>query len=342
MLLRIPTPDMGSLLSEPSPLLAHLAGVFAPRVAALWRAPHAAFVTASAERRHLVCVALAQEPVRKVLLSKADADALLHRSFTGASAIALAKPPPGLRRALGRLGERAWSPEDYNKLVALLDTLASAKAIRHAGTITPSQVRALTLLPPTLLRGRTGGLKLAEHQAVLLKETYDVIRQTRGEDDAEQALVRWSKAASVKGLFETALDDLYPELPAPPFPGTARLRAITTKAGVREAALRYRNCLRNQMRYATSGESAFYEWTGDPGAVIDITRDPLYGWRLNEGKLARNAAIGPEQRREIAAELRAMGVAVGRTHWSLENDLSNAHMQSYRPETEEEMTDGAF
>ena len=45
--------------AAPSPLLTYLAGEFAPAIAALWPAPHAVFLTAPAERRHLVCLALA-------------------------------------------------------------------------------------------------------------------------------------------------------------------------------------------------------------------------------------------------------------------------------------------
>ena len=220
--------------------------------------------------------------------------------------------------------------------------LASAKTLRHARLITAAQVRALSQLPPELLTSRAAGLRLSEHHAALLKETLDFIRRTRGDESARHAAARWAGAANLKGLFDMAQDDLYPELPSPPFPGTGRLKPILTKAGVRETALRYRNCLRNQIRYASAGESAFYEWIGPPGAVIEIWKDPLYGWRLSEAKLARNAAVSPEQRSEIATELRSLGMSVGRTHWQLENDLGAAHQHTFQLLTEEERLEDVF
>jgi hypothetical protein len=97
------------LCGEPTPLLTHLAGEFAPRIAALWPAPHAAFVTAAAERRHLVCLAL----VFCVDDALSSPDDLLNKGLTEAIRLVAPHAPAGLRRALGRLGEVAWSADDY-------------------------------------------------------------------------------------------------------------------------------------------------------------------------------------------------------------------------------------
>jgi hypothetical protein len=314
-------------VGEPSPLLHHLAGEFAPRVAGFWRAPHAAFLTAPAERRHLVCLALA-------LTGDADLpcepNALLELSFGAAIAAAVPAAPDGLKRALARLGETAWTAEDYLRLIRVLALGVQAKSVRHAALIAPDQVRALIELPQPLLKARVGGFGLGTAQARLLSEAYAIVARNQGEVGAAEAVLRWSGAKSAKALFEAVQDDLSPELPAPPFVGTARLKPLTTKAAIREAAARFRNCLRTRIPHAARGEAAYYEWTEAPGAVVEIWRDHVYGWRLDEARLARNANVPKPVQEAISAELRGMGVHVGRTSWSLERALGWAHQPEFR------------
>ena len=120
--------------AEPTSLLAFVAGEFAPRVAALWPAPHGPFVTASPARRHLACLALAFGR------SQAAREALLLR-LPRAMALALGGPAPhGLARALTRIGEVAWSAADYRKLLQLLRNRHAAKAVWHADALDPDLV----------------------------------------------------------------------------------------------------------------------------------------------------------------------------------------------------------
>src|SRR5215469_596472 len=85
----------------PTPLLRHLAGEFAPRVAALWPEPHRPFTEARAERRHLVCLALAQ---RDGELDRDLARAALAWPFRRAVRALAPAAPDGLARALAHLG----------------------------------------------------------------------------------------------------------------------------------------------------------------------------------------------------------------------------------------------
>lgn len=310
----------------PSPLLQHLTGEFAPRVAGLWRAPHAVFLTATAERRHLVCIALAQAEGRPL---PAPADGLLMKPFNAAARLAMPKPPAGLRRALNRMGETGWSAGDYAALLRLLALEPTAKTLRHAERIEVENVRALALMPEPLLRARVGAFGLNAHQARALAEAYALVCARGGDAAARDATTRWAMARDAKGLFEMVKDDVWAEPPAPPFPGTDRLRPLTTKAAIRDAALRYRNCLRNQVRNALTGDAAYYEWVGEPGAVICLWKDWLYGWKLDEAKLAGNEPIPEPMREVIAAEVRAMGAHVGRAAWRLEDALEEAHEANF-------------
>ena len=314
-------------LGDPSPLLQHLAGEFAPRVAGLWPDPHAAFLTAPSERRHLICIALAETGESPLPV---DARQLLDLSLKRAIAVGVPDAPEGLRRVLSRLGETVWSAKAYAALLRVLAQGAAAKDIRHAGTVMPDQALALADLPGPLLRARIGGFGLTTAQAALLSEVYGLIASLQGETAAARAVERWAGIATAKALFEAAGDDLLPELPAPPFPGSDRLRPALTKADMRRLAVRYRNCLRTVIPDASEGRSAIYEWIGVPSAVVEITRDPVFGWRLEEARLANNRSVPPSVRQAITAELRSMGVHVGRSEWDVRNDLERAHLPRYR------------
>lgn len=320
-------------LGAPCPLLTHIAGEFAPAAAAFWPHPHAAFLGAAASRRHLFCVALSLAEPHAVL----DPQALLDLPLKMAIRLAAPAAPPGLARAMERLGERAWEAADYRRLVALLAGRQSCKLLRHREKISPDEVRALSGLPEALVEHGVGRLPLTAAAAGLITAAYAAIARRDGEATAEGLAPRWAAAQSVKTLVERIQQDLEPELPAPPFPGGERLRPLLTKDAVIDAAGRFKNCLRGQLRYAASGESAFYEWLEAPGAVLEITRDRLNGWSLEQARLASNKAVPEPTRTAIIAALRQMGVHVGRTLWQLDcalDDITDAQPGHVRSEDE--------
>lgn len=320
-------------VGDPTPLLRHLAGEFAERVAGLWPAPHAEFITAPAERRHLICLGFALSKGAGLRVSR---HGLLAQSAKALIAVLAPDAPDGLRRALERLGEACWSAADYERLIHVLAAGAGAKPVRHAEEISPELVRALAALPAPLLAARVGGFGLTVHQARLLAEAFGIVQGRLGQEAAAAAVLRWSGARTAEGLFELVQDDLLPPLPEPPFPSTERLRPLTTKAGIRNAAALYRNCLKTRIPAVAAGDSAIYEWMGTPQVVLEITRDPIYGWVLEEAKIAGNAAVPARARPSLIAELRAMGVHVGRTAWEVRNALECAASPGWTYETPEE------
>lgn len=307
-------------VGDATPLLQHLAGAFAARVAGLWPAPHTEFITAPAERRHLVCIAIARAGDGPVSITPAY---LLTVSLKEAVAYGVPDAPDGLRRALGRLGETAWSAEDYDRLLFVL--AQGAKDVRHAEVITAEQVRALAALPAPLIAARVGGFGLTVHQARLLAELHGLVQSRFGQEAAGAAAVRWAGARKARDLFDMAEDDLLPELPPPPFPGSERLRPLTTKAAIREAAARFHNCLRTRIASVARGDAAIYEWVGPHPVAVELSRDPIHGWSLTEARGVRNVEVREPLRSKILAELREMGVHVGRTSWDLRRQIESAH-----------------
>ncbi|ATQ42441.1 hypothetical protein [Caulobacter mirabilis] len=321
---------------EPSPLLIHLAGEFADRVAALWPAPHGPFLTAGAAQRHLIALGLTRGR------PGVDLRAVLTIPLKRALRLILQSPPRGLLRALGRLGERAWSRTDYDLLLALLARPETAKILAHAEAIEADAARALHGTPPPLVRAGLHRLPLLPDQAALATEAFTAISARDGEGVGERIARRWAGARTVESLMDRLREDILPELPPPPFPGTERLRPLTTKAAMREAGGRYNNCLRQRLHRAASGASAFYEWRGAPSAVIEIVRDQLFGWRLSEARLRDNEIMSVADRPALVADLRSLGVWIGRSHWGLHHASHDADEPTFRFEPVERAVAEAF
>jgi hypothetical protein len=322
-----------------SPLLTHLAGDFAPAIAALWPEPHAPFVMAAAPRRHLLCLALAQAEFGPIA-----ARAILERPLKQAVRQALGDPPLGLCRALGRLGEQAWSEAEYAGLLRVLTLRGSAKLLRHSQTIERGRVRTLARLPDALLEKGAALLLADEASAGLLAEAFEGLIRRDGAAAAEAMAARWSQAPTLAALADAVRLDLEPEPPPPPFAGTEQLRPLADKAAILDAAARYRNCLKDQICWASNGDSAFYEWLGEPSVVLEITRDRLHGWRLDQARLADNKPVPPEARGPLVQALRGMGVHVGRSVWDLSRALRRIGEAPAppRPQPEEDVVAALF
>lgn len=316
--------------AEPSPLLIHLAGEFADRIALTWPAPHTPFLTAGANQRHLIALGLSHGP------AEADLRGVLETPIKRALRAILPNAPQGLLRAIGRLGEALWTPRDYGLLLAVLHRPEPAKVLAHTVAITPELVAGLNRLPTPLVLAGLRHLGLTADQTALVAEAFTVVESREGPATARRIAERWAASRTLASLLERVGADLTPDLPPPPFPGGPRLRPLASKAAVNDAARRFDNCLRSQAYRAVDGTVAFYEWTGSPPAVIEILLDPIYGWRLEEAKLRNNETMSEADRPALVADLRAMGVHVGRTNWELQNALRAARNAEFRLASVEE------
>lgn len=325
--------------AEPSALLVHLAGEFAGEVARVWPAPHAPFVLADAGRRHLVCLALAVAAEMSVRPGPGFVRPALEGSFKRAVADLAPKAPDGLVRALGRLGEAAWTAADYRLLLALLATPAAGKVLRHAEAITAQDVRSLGALPVALTEEGGILLRLTEHQSRLASVCHAGLLYREGPERAHAVAQRWAAARSVKSLFELIGKDISVDTSEPFHPGTPRLRPLSTRKALDDASRRYRNCLDGR---ELGPHAHYYEWAGPPGVIVQIDSDPLWGWVLSEGRLTGNAPVPAEVREAIAADLRSMGVHVGYGRWNLHWAVQNAADRGFTFEDEARQIASAF
>ncbi len=317
-----------------SPLLRLIAPAYADVLAALWPAPHTPFVTAPTARRHLICLLLATETdARPQGRAPFDVDLLLEAPLRRAVRLVLDPAPEGLGRALERLGEIAWTPEDYRALLILLADPKPAKTLRHAERIDPLQVRTLSALPRPLRDAGGVAVRVTAAQAKLLAEAHALLSRRLPGSVLAERIAAWTRAPSAKALFNLVADDFRRELPKPPHPGTERLRPLETVAAIRDAARRYRNCLANYVDAAVDRRCAIYEWLPAPGAVIELTPDSYFGWRLDQARLENNKSVDDATRTSIVEELRAMGIHVGRSAWQIRRALECAGSPTFELES---------
>lgn len=316
-----PVPNRG----HPTSLLKLVAGDFAERIAAVWPEPHAPFLTAPAPRRHLACAGFAVGADVAAL-----AAAILGGRLRHVIPAVVPGAPAGFERILGRLGEVAFDAETYRLLLRLLARPAPAKVLRHAERVDESLVRRLAGLPEPMEHAVRLARDLTPEGVAVLREAYEALRFRDGVAAAEAAAAAWAHARSAKALFDAVRDDLTPEPCPPPHPGTARLRPLATKAAIKDAARRYRNCLADRTAHAAAGWSAFYEWDGPPGVVVEVSRDHVFGWRLDEARIADNRPVPEGVRDDLAAELALIGMHVGRSGWQLDRLLREDVGRGYR------------
>lgn len=308
-----------SRAQEASPLLRRLAGEFADRIAAVWAPPHGPFLIAPAPRRHLVCLLLSRGEVSGDRLELA-----LNATGKRDLKALIAAPPPGLFRALERMGEDAWTAAEYQQLLAVLGDPARAKVLHHAQALTAAAVQGVADLPAPVVRAGAGQLGLNPEQSAMLSEAWRAITVSQGSEAADRAAARWGRANSARQLFDWAVEDVVTDIPPVQIDLAPGLKLLATKADFRDAAARFRNCLKSQIAWAATGGAVYLEWTGQPPAVLQISRDAAYGWRLNEAKGVDNAIIPLESRFALLEALETSGVHVGSNHWCLTNRLEAA------------------
>ncbi len=325
---------------EASTLLAFIAGDFAAEIASLWPAPHTPFLLAPAARRHLVFLTLAlQRSADGWTAGAAFARQALEAPLKSAIRALTPGSPPGLARALGRIGETAWSAEDYGLLLQRLADERTAKVLRHAALISAREVRVLSSLPAVLIAAGGTILRLSEDQGRLLAECFSGIDKRDGPAAAAEIAARWARAPHAACLFKQVATDIMPPAAQPPHPGTDRLRPLATREALTEAGRRYRNCLDGR---ALDGWQHYYEWLGPPGAVVCISRDHLFGWRLDEALAEGNTPIETEHRPAIEADLIAIGVHVGHSAWTLQSLAREAAQASFTLPAQEQAVAEAF
>jgi hypothetical protein len=304
----------------PTPLLAHLAGHHAERIALVWPAPHGEFLALPAARRHLAALALmhmaAERHARlRALLTAAPLNEVIR--------FALVRPPRGLARALAHLGEPLAAPDLYRRLLDLLEEREAAAVLHHAAPIDANLLAKLEALPVALRKPRILALTADAHAARTLAEAFDLALRINPRRPERDLALAWARAVDAPRLYRTAIEALkahrfgaYPPPPAMKRP----YRQVTALAALEREALRFRNCVASYVYDIGVDQMAVYVRDADPVAMIALKRD-LGGWRFAEALGPENAALAEPALRLVAADFAAAGVRLGQPMRAIEDRL---------------------
>ncbi|MEL6744143.1 MAG: hypothetical protein AAFO68_01560 [Pseudomonadota bacterium] len=296
-----------------TPLLTYLAGEHAGPIAAVWPAPHEAFLALPAARRHAAAIVLAsglaqREPAHSIRhLIERQRDSVL------AQAILPNGETAGLIKAMRKMGEGLWQTEEYARFLTLFLEPNANRALRHLNQLRPSHLWPIVELPAPLREAKILRFVEQRNAAYDLGLAYQLAVAMRDTGHDRKLVERWQRAENRYRLYQMAAEDLTPDrfLPAsgpPKLP--AAYAQITTRADLEATALRFQNCLRDFVSEIAVGRMAVYTRDGNPTVAMALTRDAA-GWRLAEAEGRANEELPTEVLQDIVADLAVLGVRTG-------------------------------
>jgi len=292
--------------------LQEIAGRYAGRVARLWPAPHDAYRGLPAARRHLAHVLMpriGRAPGRDPRAFARDVAALRTRELLARWA---PDAPDGLENALAKLGEVAWRPGEYRRLVALLCQGGPGVAtLRHAAAIDAAMVETLELLPAPLRGPATARWVRDAWEARLVREAMGLAERLGARERARALVERLGRAKTRRRFFEMLLDELRPAALPTPVVETDELRPLRTVGEVQDAGRRFRNCLAGCVHRAVFGPCAYVEWRGAEPAVMELEHEGAAGWRLVTVLGCANRPVSAHTERLVHEALARQGVHAG-------------------------------
>lgn len=309
--------------SATTPLLGHVAGAHAERIARFWPAPHAGFLVLPTARRHAAAILLE----RRWSETGCDMLDIVHavertRDSDLARILMHGEAPGGLMKALGRMGETLWEAADYAIFLELFADPDAVAVLRHMPEIEAGKLGLIALLPKAIrVPGVISHLPARKEAVEDLAEAFRLAVRIHGRAKAPELVKRWERADNALKLFDMAAEALQPEmfgrvLPPPHLP--AAFQRVDTRKALNEIALEFRNCLRDFAADLASGRMAVYavREPSRPPVVLAVRQDPA-GWRLAEAKLAGNADLDDAHLRHLIDVLQQAGVRTGESAWTL-------------------------
>lgn len=309
--------------SAATPLLGHIAGLHAERIARFWPEPHAGFLTLPTARRHAAAILLERRWNSPVDDGLDIVHAVERARDTELSRILMrGEAPGGLMKALGRMGEGLWEAADYANFLSLFADPDAVKVLRHMPRIEAAKLGVIALVPnalrvPGILANLPGRAEAMEDLAV----AWRLALRIHGASGAVRLVQRWERANSVRALFDMVAEALQPVefgrvLTPPALPSWCE--PVRTRKALNEIALEFRNCLRDFAADLAMGRMAVYavRKSFSPPAAMALRQDAA-GWRLAEVLLKGNNDLSDAHLRQLIDELAAAGVRTGESAWTL-------------------------
>mgnify|MGYP003564549257 CR=1 FL=1 len=217
--------------------------------------------------------------------------------------------PAGFLPMISRFGECGRRSQIYTGLFQLLEAHEElAKPLLAAcqsGPPSDDLIELAQALPPTPTGVQVAARFDSARDYEQLMRPYEAI--TGAAELSEAHLQRIARGESPDKLLER----LYLDLPFPPPALTSpELEHIANGHALVRAAREFSNCLGSFVAEALKGERQFYIWrrADDADVVVSIGNEPPFGWYLSEAKLARNAGLPRQLRKELKSFLNTLGV----------------------------------
>lgn len=237
-----------------------------------------------------VFAALAQD-----FRSLAPAD-LIERWFGASSA--------GLTGLFDKLGaERPRERHTYVRLVRMFgQDGVGAKTLRHAPHVTFRDVVRLTRLPDWM---RTEDMRWMEPKLARQLASIGEALLARGDIASPHEfhrLVRSRNFASdpLAALARCGIVFTFPE---PPWPGDDHLILVRDTTELADAAVRFRNCLRDRSQQCMAGTTFYYIWEGEIPAVVELQNQGGLCWSVTSIAGIRNCSLSEADQDEIAGAM---------------------------------------
>ncbi len=238
------------------------------------------------QERRLSAVALAEAIRTK------PRKAMLHMVLDGC--------PDGLVAVLGKIGGRVLPRQRYRVLLELLAEPKGAKVLWHAEHVRPALIDTLSAIAPPFRLPRLMLALETRADVESLRYAIRVIRRLYPTVPDRQIAASLRLVSDRDGLgdwFEGWLNRA--PLPNSPWEGSSLLQPLATASALREAAIRYQNCLDEQILNVLSGRRFYYAWIGPTPAVIALRSDPFLGWVVGEMHGAANRPVSGAVRAAI-------------------------------------------
>lgn len=221
--------------------------------------------------------------------------------------------PSGFLGALGKLGSGAHSPEFYGDLFGVFNDpehAASASALLHLDRIHAGRLGAVKLLPAKWrLPGVVAKVDTVPAARKFLR-SIELIRQwcpSANEATLDAGINRLNSDGSIASFVACWVRKTV--FPQGPIASTAEIGQIRNAGELDAAALRMRNCLRDQIADILGETSAFYVIAGLARPVVaHLQREDLRApWGLEDVYIAGNREVPAELRREAEKVLKRNG-----------------------------------
>jgi len=276
---------------------------------------------ASIDRRHVCAAFLAVSKINDEDRGEA-ATFLRHADHRTILTAAFQRVPSGLRRALGKSGEKSSDTAYYKRLYRSLASGPAhvVRAIQRMDKLCPIYLAMIEMLPNDLCDHRIIGRLHGQGKAADLIKAVNLMEK-RGIDRPAlvEALVK--STASIESIMQRWTLRL--PFPNGPIPAQRGYRPIKDGIELREAALRYRNCSRHYLLGSLTGDSAFAEFCHHDGRLALIRFERREGiWFLDGAYVARNRTVPADIKEAVNSLVGRHGIIEHRSARTRDDEMA--------------------